>query len=818
VPLTGTDDAVYSRYDVYSRKTWEIGALGANGLRMATRTTYRDSDDRALYAESGTIPDANSTNLTVLNRTDLTYDAYRNPIRAAVSAGGTVQAVTEKAWDDRGRLVCTAIRMNPAQFGAAPGACALTTTGSQGPDRITLHSYDAASQLLQEVHAYGTAQQQNEATYTYSANGKQLSLADANGNKASMTYDGFDRQIRWNFPSPTSTGTVSTTDYEAYTYDAVGNRLSLRKRDATTLTFSYDNLNRITLKTVPTSASGAAGYSVYFGYDLRNAQLYARFGSASGAGITNSYDGFGRLATISTNMDGTARTITYTSDVHGNHTGVSGNFGYYTGYTFDASDRALTLLDSGGTQVRMSYDSAGRPSRLDSGAGLTSSANVTYDAMSRMATLGHDFAGTASDQSFGFGYNAASQIVQRTSSNDAYASNTAYAVNRNYSVNGLNQYTAAGTASFTYDANGNLTSDGANAYVYDAENRLVSATGAHNATLAYDPAGRLWQLASGSSTTRFIYDGDALIWETDGAGNPRQAYAHGPNAAADDPLIWYDGNAGFLRRFLHMDHQGSIIATADDGGSMVAINAYDPWGIPNAANVGRFQYTGQAWLSELGMYYYKARIYSPTLGRFLQTDPIGYAGGNNLYAYVGDDPVNGSDPDGTTPAPVLQAMSHGEDLLDSFLNALTALAIAVDIADTPVSPTPDVSLVAVGLRREIGSFGRTEVRQVERDAIKQSTLRPGPHARESIPGHPGPPTAAEQREINRIGDTHGCHTCGAREPGRPSGNWTGDHQQPSALNPQGTPQRFYPHCDTCRRRQAGEVTQEVMRRRREGER
>jgi RHS repeat-associated protein len=62
--------------------------------------------------------------------------------------------------------------------------------------------------------------------------------------------------------------------------------------------------------------------------------------------------------------------------------------------------------------------------------------------------------------------------------------------------------------------------------------------------------------------------------------------------------------------------------------------------------MGRFQYTGQIWLGELGMYYYKARIYSPTLGRFLQTDPVGYEGGVNLYAYIGDDPVNGTDPSG----------------------------------------------------------------------------------------------------------------------------------------------------------------------------
>lgn len=489
------------------------------------------------------------------------------------------------------------------------------------------------------------------AAYTYDPDGEQATVTDANDNLSSLAYDGFQRLSQVNYPVATLGALASnSSDYEQYTYDANGNRSSVRKRDGEMIYYTYDHLNRQTLKTVPT-----ASQDVFSGYDLAGRPTCDLFGSAAGpnitcasytSGINYGYDPHSKRLTGETEF---GREVAYGYDQANNITSITWPDSNLVDFDYDALNRAYQMRENGATSgvgvlAIYGYDALSRVHTITRSNGVGSTYN--YDPASRLQTLTQGLAGSQ-NLSLNFGYTLASQLQTRTSSNSLYdyvppVASTVYV------ADGLNRYASVGTASYSYlDGRGNLTSDGTNSYTYDVENRLLTASGPTAVTLNYDPLGRLYQTQTASSTTQYLYAGTQMIAEYNGSGpsaSVLRRYVYGPGA--DHPILWYDGSGMTVRNFLHADERGSIVATTDGTGAGT-VYAYGPYGEPlNSWTGSRFRYTGQMAVPEAQLYYYKARMYSPSLGRYLQTDPIGGKDDLNLYAYVGNDPMDRTDPSG----------------------------------------------------------------------------------------------------------------------------------------------------------------------------
>nr|WP_241095100.1 hypothetical protein [Marinicauda algicola] len=270
-----------------------------------------------------------------------------------------------------------------------------------------------------------------------------------------------------------------------------------------------------------------------------------------------------------------------------------------------------------GVLATFAYDTYGRRTSLTRGNGTVT--NYAFDAMSRLDSLTQNLAGTADDLTVSLDYNPAGQITSMTRSNTAYSWVNHINLDTLFGHNGLNQITSVTNQTApTYDGRGNLTSYAGTSYGYDHYNRLTSVSG--GITLSYDPMGRLWEYAGSSlGTTRFQYDGAALIAGYSSTGALRFRFVHGPGM--DEPLVGYDGSGTSNRSFLHADERGSIIAHTDSAGNRIATLSYDEYGNPGSSNTGLFQYTGQIALYDTGLYHYKNRTYHPGLGVRRAIDP-----------------------------------------------------------------------------------------------------------------------------------------------------------------------------------------------------
>lgn len=647
-PLAGTADTVRTRYDGVRQLIGTIGPDPDGGgplKNRATRNTY-SADGLVTRVERGTTNSQSDTDwagMSVLDSTDISYDTTGRKTLESRAAGGITQAVKQYTYDAVGRLDCTTQRMNPALFGSLPPAsCTPGAAGSYGPDRITRMFYDADSHLTKVQSAVATSIQRDEVTRTYTANGMIATVADGNGNLSTNEYDGFDRLSKLRFPSPTTAGVSSQTDFEQYTYDPNGNLLTKRRRNGQFIVYTPDALNRVSVKDLPSTTTD----DLYFGYDNLGRLTSARFGSTSGDGTFNTYDALGRRSSTTT----FGRTLSCLYDLADHRTRITHPDGYFAAYTYDTAGDLSGITDSSGTTLAaFTFNDRGQVTGLGRGSGA--STGYGYDALGRLASVTQDLSGALFDNTLTFDYTPAAQLNSRTQTNDGpYLWTPAASSVVSLAPNGLNQVTQVGSTSVSYDALGNLITgaaagDGTWTYGYDSENQLRSATsGSNTVSLNYDAAGLLYQTNSNGALTSFLYDGSDLVAEYDGAGTVLARYVHG--SGPDQPLVWYQGVGTGSRRYLHADERGSVVAISNDSAIASDSFKYSPYGETTSALSSRFGYTGQAWIPAVGLYYYKARFYSPKLGRFLQTDPVGTQDDPNLYAYTSNDPINNTDPTG----------------------------------------------------------------------------------------------------------------------------------------------------------------------------
>ncbi len=209
------------------------------------------------------------------------------------------------------------------------------------------------------------------------------------------------------------------------------------------------------------------------------------------------------------------------------------------------------------------------------------------------------------------------------------------------------------SAVYDYDLDGNLISNSVRGttwtYSWDSENRLIKAASSlgKNISYAYYEDGMLGfkKNLSSSDTRYYIYDGIHCIAEYDGSNGFIKEIIYGPQI--DEVLCAIDDYSSAY--YYHQDALQSVVAVTDGFRNKIATYGYDVYG-KIKSNTGSLEneilYTGR-WLdSDTGLYYYRARWYEPSTGRFISRDPIGIDGGINLYGYVGNGPVNKSDPKG----------------------------------------------------------------------------------------------------------------------------------------------------------------------------
>jgi len=443
--------------------------------------------------------------------------------------------------------------------------------------RVTQYAYDDAGRLSTVTDSSSVV----AMTKTYSDNGLIASTKDSRNNLTTHSYDGFDRPLRRTFPD--------ATYIEIQSYDANSNALVKRHRNGSTITLTYDELNRVATKS-PSSMP-----VVTYVYDLAGRLLTASkpvaAGDASTGTFTVSYDSAGRA--FQETYPGT-KTFTNVLDANGNVTKTTWEDGYYVDRAYDELNRLTTIKLNGNATAAATYtwDALSRPVTIT--RKNSTSTSLDWEIDDDLSSVSHTFAGPTllpSTLTYSYAYNAAGELSSQNVSDSQYMWHPGTAGTTTYgTATSADQYPTVGGVTQFYDGNGSLSQQGVtNFYGYNTELQLNSfTTGGVTTSYNYDPFGRMVQQTVGASNSREYYMDDALMGDYNGSGVVQSRYVYG---ALGEPLVKIT-SAG-VESFYHTDGEGSVVAISDATGNVTNRFAYSPFGETAAPLAGtKFGYQG----------------------------------------------------------------------------------------------------------------------------------------------------------------------------------------------------------------------------------
>jgi RHS repeat-associated protein len=484
----------------------------------------------------------------------------------------------------------------------------VSATDAQG--NTAKAQYNNLNLLTQTTDAQG-----NSTSFTYDANGNLLSLTDALNHATSYTYDNMDRALTRMDP---------LNRQENYVYDLEGNLVSSTDRKGQVTSVTYDALNRVKLvgyNTVVNGGNTTYESTISYTYDAGN-RLTQAVDSASGT-ITRAYDNLDRLISETTPQG----SISYSYDAAGRRTTMQVTGQPVVNYSYDTASR-LTQISQGTSSTSFGYDNANRRTSLTLPNGLAVS--YGYDNGSQLTGIRYQF-GSNTLGNLTYAYD---QLGRRTQVGGSFARTGLPGAVVSTVYDAANELTNWNGTGISYDLNGNMIGDGSHSFNWNARDEVATLNGV---SLQYDAFGRRIKNATARS---FLYDGENATQELLNGSVTANIWT----GAMDEFFQRTDSNGTMVPL---TDALGSVLALADANGNATTQYSYDPFGNTNvsgAASSNPLQYTGRENESN-GLYYYRARYYSPVLGRFISEDPLAFGGGDvNLYGYVWNSSPNFIDP------------------------------------------------------------------------------------------------------------------------------------------------------------------------------